>query len=168
MRNKDSKWYISPEDFKDDYFGSYCSGSAYLMTPDLPAQLFNASLYTKFFWVDDYYMTGLLVSAVNATYQFFNSLYIINSNLVEQRFTGKESEYTVFGHLPGQLNKIYNLWSIILNNQIVRFPNLKKARASIVEENDFAYLDLFQWTRNIWDKYLITDEVSMTDLESID
>ena len=50
MRDKNSKWYLTKDDFKEDKFDKYCSGSAYLLTNDLPKMMYNASFYTKFFW----------------------------------------------------------------------------------------------------------------------
>ena len=58
MREKSSKWYLSKDDFKNDHYGKYCSGSAYILTNDLPQQMYNTSFYLKYFWVDDYFMTG--------------------------------------------------------------------------------------------------------------
>ena len=58
MRDKNSKWYLSKDEFKKDHYGKYCSGSAYILTNDLPQHMYNTSFFLKFFWVDDYYMTG--------------------------------------------------------------------------------------------------------------
>jgi hypothetical protein len=154
MREKNSKWYLSKDEFKQDVYDKYCSGSAYILTGDLPKLMYDTSWYVKFFWVDDYYMTGLLIRGVNASYEFFNSLYIINSNLIDQRFTGKQSDFTVFGHLPDQLNKIYNLWDYILRNQMSRFPSLLKINAQVIFENDFKHLKDFRWTSEIWNEFL--------------
>ena len=30
IRQNNSKWYIPKEEFKEDYYGKYCSGSAYV------------------------------------------------------------------------------------------------------------------------------------------
>lgn len=155
MRDKGSKWYLSPEEFKNDRYGKYCSGSAYILTNDLPKQMYFTSQYVKFFWVDDYYMTGMLAHGVNVTYEFFNSLYIISNGLVEQRFLSKQtSSYTVFGHLPGTLNKIYTLWDFILKNQLNSFPSLCKQNAHLIYPNDFKNLKNFEWSRQLWDEFL--------------
>jgi hypothetical protein len=156
MREKDSKWYLSKEEFGKDVFDKYCSGSAYLLTNDLPKRMFERSKYIKFFWVDDYYMTGLLARGVNASYVFFNSLYIINTGLVEQRFLGKTGPYTVFGHLPGALSKVYTLWDYILSTQLNMFPHLYLSEANLLLENDFKYLKNFRWSYSIWERYLKT------------
>ena len=99
QRDKQVKWYLSKDEFKDDYFGKYCSGSAYLLTGDLPPLLYNISWYIKFMWIDDYYVSGLLIRGVNASYYHFNSLYILNSELVPKRFSGKFGDFTLIGLL---------------------------------------------------------------------
>ena len=107
-------------------------------------------------------MTGLLLKKVNGSFESFNSLYIINSNLVEQKFTGKQSDYTVFGHLPGQLNKLYSLWKKILKKQLTRYPNLYKSM--LVENGDFLYIRNYEWSSQIWRKNFNPPE---DDMETI-
>ena len=85
----------------------------------------------------------MLARGVNVTHQFLNSLYIINGNLVDQRFTGKQSDHTVFGHIPHSINKMYSFWSFILNNQINRHPSLLKANTNFLKPGDFKYLKDF-------------------------
>ncbi|RNA33926.1 beta-1-3-galactosyltransferase 1-like [Brachionus plicatilis] len=152
MRDKNSKWYLSKDEFKDDRFGRYCSGSAYLFTNDLPREMFNASKYLEFFWVDDYYITGMLARGVQSNYEFFNSLYIISSNLVENRFLNrKTSDRTVFGHSPNNLNRIYKLWNFIMQKFINQFPNFYK-----------------EIPKNIWDIYLDSKESKYQEIIEYD
>jgi hypothetical protein len=117
--------------------------------------MYNASLYTKFFWVDDFYMTGLLARAVDGvSYESFNSVYIVNTNFVEERFTGKQSEYTVFGHLPEKLNTLYRVWKKILKKQFQNNPKLFSTHAEVVQKNDFSYIKNFKWPIDFWVPYL--------------
>ena len=161
IRDKDNKWYVSKEEFKNDYYEDYCSGSAYLLTNDLPSLMFNASFYTEFFWVDDYYMTGRLALSVNATHKNFNSIFILNvpPSVIVKKFTDKlTSDYTVFGHLPNELNMIYSLWNFIVEKQLSRYPNLfisNEKNVFLVEKNDFSYLRLFEWKKNFSEKYIV-------------
>ena len=52
-----------------------------------------------FYSLDGYYITGLLIRGVNASYISFNSLYNLNSELTQDRFLGKRGEYTIFGFI---------------------------------------------------------------------
>ena len=46
------------------FFPPYCSGSAYVFTADIAAELYNASFYTPSWFIGDVYITGLLVQKV--------------------------------------------------------------------------------------------------------
>ena len=59
-RNESYKWYITPEEYPGNTYPPYCYGNGYLMTRDLIPLLYNASLYTRNFWVDDVYFSGFL------------------------------------------------------------------------------------------------------------
>ena len=147
IRDKNSKWYLSKEEFKDDYFGKYCSGSAFVLTGDLPPRLFNISFYIKFFWIDDYYVTGLLVRGVNASYYSFNSLYIVDPELVEERFYGLKRDYTLMGHFgkaDDSISKMYLIWDFVLISQLIHYPYLLKSIAKINFISDFVYSH-FSW-----------------------
>ncbi|CAF1265666.1 unnamed protein product [Didymodactylos carnosus] len=127
MRDKTSKWYLSKDEYPQDYFSSYCSGSAYFITRDLIDEFYDTSLYVKYFWVDDYYITGLLPrnSRRYVTYHFLNSIYIINVDLVEERFL-KQIDQLVFGHMPKSINKIYQLWTLIEKTQIEKRNTMRE------------------------------------------
>ena len=109
MRDKKSKWYVPKEEFKEDYFPVYCSGSAYLLSTDVAEDMYNASLHTPFFWVDDFYVTGLLAKKIGITHQKFNSVYLLNGKKFEETFVGKPGSTAVFCHIHN-LNKIYYVW----------------------------------------------------------
>ncbi|CAF2715251.1 unnamed protein product [Rotaria sp. Silwood2] len=123
MRDSKSKWYLSKEDFPLDKFPPYCSGSAFILTGDMPAKMYNASLYVPFFWVDDYYITGAVASAANVTYAQLGSLYTIPQQLAHTRFMSSKSFYTImFGHFPGSMNSMREIWRRILMMQKHKFP----------------------------------------------
>ncbi|CAF3836514.1 unnamed protein product [Adineta steineri] len=123
MRDSKSKWYLSKEDFPLDKFPPYCSGSAFILTGDMPAKMYNASLYVPFFWVDDYYITGAVATAANVTYAQLGSLYTIPQQLAHTRFMSSKSFYTImFGHFPGSMNNMREIWRRILTMQKYKFP----------------------------------------------
>jgi hypothetical protein len=51
IRLPKSKWFVSHQEYKPDRFHKYCSGSAYLLTGDLPPLIYKSSQYIKFFWI---------------------------------------------------------------------------------------------------------------------
>lgn len=116
IRNKRSKWYLSKEEFKDDRFQTYCSGSAFVLTGDLIRPMYEASSEVKFFWIDDYYVTGLLAQRVNAKFTAFNSLYVITAKHVKKAFVYSKPDWVVFGHfshLSDTNNQMLYIWNRI-------------------------------------------------------
>lgn len=159
VRKKGSKWFVSHSEFPFSQYGGYCSGSAFLLTGDLPYKMYNASLYVKYFWVDDYYITGLLARATKASYYSLNSLYVIGSSLVEPRFRGRRGDYLVFGHfghLKDAISKMYNVWEHVLFKQLSADSNLSSqtSKSSFIRDNDFKNLPDLKWPRSIWDEFL--------------
>lgn len=88
--------------------------------------------------------------ACNATYENINSLYIVNRNLVEQQFLGKKSFYTVFGHMPISINKVYNIWSYIMKKELQTNLNNKYSAQE------------FNWDSSMWIDYY-SDKSATTD-----
>jgi len=113
MRDPKSKWYLSKAEFKDDFFPTYCSGSAYIMSTDVVIDMYNVSLKTAFFWVDDFYITGLLAHKVGVVHKKFNSVYTLGPSTFLQKFTEQNKWRTlVFGHVHN-LNQITQVWNNI-------------------------------------------------------
>ncbi len=65
-RDKEDKWYVSVEEYSPDKYPPYCEGFAYIMSPDLVSKLYSASLWTKYYWIDDVYVTGFLTNQIGA------------------------------------------------------------------------------------------------------
>lgn len=59
-RTNTSKWYVPKEIFPDDAYPDYCSGSAYLVRAEDASKIYSISNRTKFLWVDDVFVTGVL------------------------------------------------------------------------------------------------------------
>ena len=70
-RDKSDKWYVPISEYPDKDYPPYCEGFAYIMSPDLALPLYNASLYTKYFWVDDVYVTGILAKQLGIVHKRF-------------------------------------------------------------------------------------------------
>ena len=63
-RKRKNKWYVSRAEFSGNVFPPFCLGPAYFYTGDLIPILFNATLSTKFFKLEDVYM-GLCLANQN-------------------------------------------------------------------------------------------------------
>lgn len=65
IRNTSHKYYVSKAYYPQEYYNPYCSGGAYLISPDLPYKLYKESLLTDLFVFEDVYM-GILVKKLKA------------------------------------------------------------------------------------------------------
>jgi len=138
------KWAISVEEYSNSVYSPYCSGSAFILTGDLPELMYEKSKYLKFFWIDDFYITGLLVNAVDAKLIATNSLYVIKKELVESTFS---ASYSLFGHMPNDINMMYKLWKLTLKRHIHK--NLYS------KSNKFSYIDDFAWPKDFWEPHQV-------------
>lgn len=83
IRDPKSKWYVKKEEFPGkNTFPPYCSGHFYMATLDVITAMFKASKRTRFFWVDDVYITGLLVNKAKKDVKF-KTVSIIKNFLME-------------------------------------------------------------------------------------
>lgn len=112
IRDKKSKWYISEEEFPDEFFPPYCSGSVFIMSIDAVKRMYQASLDTTFFWVDDFYLTGLLVKKIGIEHKRLNENYMLNARLALDKLKEDKKHELRFFHVH-KLTHIYRMWSIL-------------------------------------------------------
>ncbi|XP_030846805.1 beta-1,3-galactosyltransferase 1 [Strongylocentrotus purpuratus] len=56
IRNPKSKWYVPKKMYSNPRYPSFCSGTGYVMSGDIPARAYNMSLHTRFLYLEDVYM----------------------------------------------------------------------------------------------------------------
>jgi len=113
---RDGKWKVSKEEWPDDSYPTYCSGSAFLMSTDVAVAMHRISYDVPFFWVDDFYITGLLPLKLGPTvvrHTQFISSYVLNGRLLEEKFTGPQWYQYVFSHVHN-LNAIQAVWKTVV------------------------------------------------------
>lgn len=69
----------------------------------------------EFFWVDDYFFTGVLVGAANGTHKQLNSMYLLKHRLVAQKFFDLKPMFAHLSHKFGYLDLFYWLWDKVKN-----------------------------------------------------
>ena len=116
VRNTSSKWYTSKEEYPDDYFLRYCSGSAFFMTSDVAKKLYAKSKEIPFFWIDDYYVTGMVAGALGINAISYNKKYIVEDfiNIKEALTRDRESKKVMFVHSPNTSMSVY-VWKTFLH-----------------------------------------------------
>ena len=143
IRKNTSKWYVPQTEFKQNYYGKYCSGSAFLITRELAVKMYRISKHIKFFWVDDYYVSGLLARASNATFYSFNELYVFQSKIVEEKF---KLSKPIFGHVSKNINNFYTIWHHIFNEQMKLIPKLPNDKQNEIKP----VIKDFWWSNEIF------------------
>ena len=63
-RTPSNKWYLSYEEYPFDYFPKYCPGALYIANLAAIELINNEARKTPRFWIDDVYMTGILLFGI--------------------------------------------------------------------------------------------------------
>lgn len=64
IRNPKSKWYVPRRMYPNSRYPSFCSGTGYVMSGDIPQRAYNVSLRTRYLYLEDVYM-GLCMKKLN-------------------------------------------------------------------------------------------------------
>ena len=108
------KWRVDVSEWPDAYYPLYCSGSAFTMSIDVALRLHEVSYHVPFFWVDDFYVTGLLpLKAGNITHKQLMSTYVLDGRKLEEKFTGPQWFTYIFSHVHN-LDMIQSVWRRLL------------------------------------------------------
>ena len=117
LRDKGNKWYVTRDEYPNDTYPTYCGGLAFLLTTDVADALFEASLDTPFFWIDDIYVTGILASKVGVVHENIESMYEPRKHEFLQRFSKSwRSLKLIFGHVHN-LDHIKQVWNYVTVEQ---------------------------------------------------
>jgi hypothetical protein len=133
------KWKVTKEEWKDEYYPTYCSGSAFILSTDVAEKLYKVSYHVPFFWVDDFYITGLLpLKAGNITHKQFLSTYVLNGDKLEELFTGSSWYLYIFSHLH-DLDRIQAVWQKMSRMARGEVPiNIKKSLPGEVLKGNYS------------------------------
>ncbi len=76
-RNENSKFYVSKEDYGENYNPNFCLGGAYVFTIDLASSFFQLSKSVRFFPFEDVYL-GFLMKQLNTSIVNITKHYEVN------------------------------------------------------------------------------------------
>lgn len=86
QRNEDSKWKVNEKELENfNYFPlNYCHGFFISMTTKMASELYEAARDMPFFWIDDFFVYGLLTDKIGVNRNLYNmhdllSLHTYNS-----------------------------------------------------------------------------------------
>jgi Galactosyltransferase len=120
MVMREGKWKVDKSEWAADSYPTYCSGSAFVMSTDVAVALHRVSYDVPFFWVDDLYVTGLLVLKAGpqrVRHVQFMSTYLLDGRKLAEKFTGSQWYQYIFSHVH-DLNAIQAVWK-----KVVRISN---------------------------------------------
>ena len=76
------KWAVTTLEYESSTYPAYCSGLAYVASPNVINDLLSVLPYGRFLWVDDVYMTGVLAELSNTRHFYLNLRYSYDSDNV--------------------------------------------------------------------------------------
>uniref|UniRef100_A0A914D6Y3 Hexosyltransferase n=1 Tax=Acrobeloides nanus TaxID=290746 RepID=A0A914D6Y3_9BILA len=68
VRNNESKWYLSNDEYAPTNLGLYCQGLAYIFSMPLLEMMHKNLQRVQYLWMDDWYVTHALLYNSNAIY----------------------------------------------------------------------------------------------------
>lgn len=106
IRDKKSKWFVSSDEFPNKYFSKYCSGSAFIINKNAVFKLAKYCHNAKFFWIDDYFLTGRMAKLFRIDLIEFNSVYILKTDKSKQALLNNQTNFLFahFGHKKHSLD----------------------------------------------------------------
>ncbi|XP_069119851.1 beta-1,3-galactosyltransferase 1-like [Argopecten irradians] len=105
IQNRHSKWHTAKEDFPRDVYPPYVSGTCYILSRQAAIDIYHTSLYTKLFWLEDIYITG--ICAERAKIKLVHESEI---TYMTREVSGCAFEHALTGHevKPHEMYKIYS------------------------------------------------------------
>lgn len=92
QRSKRSKWYVTKEEYPDDYYPPYCEGASIIYSGDVILNLYEVAQQVKYFWIDDVHITGVMAQKLNLN--ITNAAeYILTGNQLNKAFAGNFSDF---------------------------------------------------------------------------
>ncbi|XP_050315738.1 lactosylceramide 1,3-N-acetyl-beta-D-glucosaminyltransferase-like [Anthonomus grandis grandis] len=112
------KWYVSYEQYPEQFYPEYCSGMFAIMTSDVALNLYRNAQKTTFFWIEDVFLTGIVAKKIWGL-RFVN---IINFTLVKTDVMsiGTSDLTFLFGGVDMSNWQINFLWEYVSSRSVKR------------------------------------------------
>lgn len=124
------KWCVSKRDFPGKYYPRYCAGINYVLSIDLVKELRKATLKTPFFWIDDVYVTGLLVQKVAGEVEYVDTMkhFTVHQEGAVEQYANESQPITTYLVHVKEKKYFLPLWNSLLKR-------LTKEQRDIVDES---------------------------------
>lgn len=119
IRKRNSKWYVQADEYRSFsmYPHMYCSGFVVFISTDLVPALFHAAIGAPFFWVDDFFLFGLLPSRVkDVNFDNYEKNLTFSHPEGVKCYKEKHSNCTYFV-MPAKNKEIDVMWKAVIQDR---------------------------------------------------
>ena len=84
IREPANKWYVTKDEYLPDSYPLFVSGWFYITTHSVASKLINqAKSYSKYFWIDDVFITGILRKKTNIQLVNIYEMFALNFSFLK-------------------------------------------------------------------------------------
>lgn len=130
-RNKNSKWYMSPELYPGDRYPTFCSGTGYVFSGDLATKIYGASMSIPRLHLEDVYM-GICLAKLGIEPTPPPNAFLFNHWRVSYSSCKYSHLITSHGFHPNEILKYWHHLQSTKNNACI---NMMKTRQSRIHQN---------------------------------
>lgn len=112
---KESKWKVTYEEYPDKLYPTHCSGFAILYSSYVLFQLYKEAQHTKYFWIDDAHITGIIAQKANLSHLDITDLML---NQEETSNLDKIRKIFLLSEVNANIVEIQQLWSYVLRKNL--------------------------------------------------
>ncbi|XP_067939168.1 beta-1,3-galactosyltransferase 4-like [Watersipora subatra] len=139
IRNPKSKYYVSKEEYADDYYPPYCQGYGYIFPPYMIPKMVEAFDQNPLIAMEDVFFTGMTCQQIGFRLHPLTALYATTFNKFEiflERITTRP-ELLMVGHVH-EARYVEIFWQLAKQRENTRIRNLEKeqAKKKREEKND--------------------------------
>ncbi|XP_067645969.1 beta-1,3-galactosyltransferase 2-like [Eurosta solidaginis] len=126
-----SKWRVTKREHAAKYYPPYCPGFAIIYSPDVVLRLYQAAQLSKYFWIDDVHITGILAQNLNISIQNAQRDILYEDDcddLLKGVMNSEDAEFLYAWHLiqPEQTLKLWEMYLEKANRHLSTLHSAKK------------------------------------------
>lgn len=120
VRNPFSVWYIRADLYPAEFYPEFCSGSAYLVKSEDAAKIYSVCNNTRFFWIDDVFVTGMLRENYNLLMKNTGSESLDILTINDRYNLSCKAEMKIWCNSGMETNPLKYIFTIFDKNAIIR------------------------------------------------
>lgn len=83
IREPANKWYVTKKEYDNSMYPPFLSGWFYITTPQTAKKLVKLSSDSKYFWIDDVYVTGILAQRLKIKHYYLNNIFAVHAEYLQ-------------------------------------------------------------------------------------